>query len=156
MIDVPKFYRIATKIAGDHGYDLVHDLYERLHDKMPEGTDEANAYFYRCLINEFYSKRKDRTISIELPNETESGGLDIDVVDSIITDLINEGYSNEVNLFIEAEVLSSQNEFSDISGLHRNTIKKIVTFVRSEIVQRYDRLHSGTNDNTLFGNSHIH
>lgn len=126
-MDLEVVYLYADKRIGSYGRDYVHDLICVIpRHKL------TTSYLIKCVNN----YRKPRLI--EIPDAVEAGSIDATLL-AEATAQVRAFYEKETDIFL-ACVDSSQNAFSNKSGISRPEIKKICTFVKNEIKTRYEWL----------------
>jgi len=140
-----KFYDIGKTLAGDNGEDLVHICYERLMMKDVKPKD-LDAYFYKMMVNQVreksslynknYSKRNEHDFD---SLECEYFEADTEQIQEIIKQLKKEGrYLYAVKAFEELAQTRNYQEFTRKTGIRYETLIRITTFVRKQIIKRYD------------------
>lgn len=142
MIDVNKFYRIAARYVGELNRDLVHHTYAEVAHKLP--ADNPEAFFHGAMKmeakgNSKFRKqyREESQLSTDVMDEPEFDRLNPERVQSILEDLMHEGYRLEVKAFIELATGKSMVEFNRITGVRRDNLIKIRNFVKTEVIKRY-------------------
>lgn len=144
MIDVEKFYRIAKRYVGDLNKDLVHHVYEKVHDRTLSGNPDQ--YFYRAMKNELrgdstFRKQYDRVKTVDYEHDVDAlFDIDPDRVNAILKELSNEGYRLEVKVFIEMSVERTANELSEITGARYHNLLEVRNFVKNEVIKRYGNI----------------
>ena len=152
-LDLAKQYGIAKSMVGSHYADLVHSSFIR-YEQIKERTTITNpdTYFYRIMLSHlrkghkfhkhYLNQASDNHLEPIL--EQDEPGLNLTRVEEILKELVDEGYREEVLTFIY--ISQNKGKHGGISiksktGIHGAVFKKIVTFVRNEIITRY-----GNND----------
>jgi len=144
-IDLKKFYAVGRGLVGQNGMDLVHISYEifMCADVKPKDID---AYFYSIMLNQVknkYSRYTKNYSRIENQNfdtlECEYFDIDTENIKRIIQQLKKEGrYLYEVKAFEELAQTKNYLEFTRKTGIRYETIIRIITFVRKQILNEQD------------------
>lgn len=143
-----KYYGYGGKIAGDLGKDLVHFLIsdkgilDKTETVKPEALDRyvyvAMEREYQTKSSKFYKKYIKPDLNTDQIDTTPAKGYDSIPIHKILLQLEIEGYTWEVKVFKQCYFLNqSELSFSKRSGVDYRTIRKMCTFVKNEIKERY-------------------
>lgn len=142
-LDFNKFYAIGTTLAGSNGKDLVHICYERLLIKGIE-PDDLDGYFYKMMRNQVKEKSSQFNKLFNKRNKKDFDTLECEYFEAdtehlkeIIKELKNQGhYLFQVKAFEELAQTRNYSEFTRKTGIRYETLMRIVTFVRSKILDQ--------------------
>ena len=144
-IDLEKFYAIGQGLVGQNGRDLVHISYEvfMCSDVKPK---DKEAYFYSIMLNQVKNKYSRYTKNYSrIENQTfdtlecEYFDINTEHIKRIIQQLKQEGrYLYEVKAFEELAQNKNYLEFTRKTGIRYETIIRIITFVRKQILNEQD------------------
>jgi hypothetical protein len=138
-MDLAKIYKIAAKIAGDRGADLVHHVAAH-NDHL--GID---AYFVKCMQNEYINPRSafnklegPKTNSLEkLKNLTASPeGLNYTDVTRAL-EKATKSDPDGVDLFLTCTVYGSVKSAAALTGLRRSEIVRRRDQTQKDILNYY-------------------
>jgi len=147
-LDINKQYRYAKSLVGDDFEDLVHLSYIRYAEYAKTRViKHPNSYFYRIMLGQlqegqdFAKKYRGHDLPLlDIHQALEDKGdkmYDISLIRQIISDLIREGYREEIELFIYLANGGKQCTVYNSVGVHRKELKKIYTFIKNQIISRY-------------------
>lgn len=140
MINVEKFYRIASRYVGVLNKDLVHHVFEKTYGKLPPANPDA--YFYRVMMNELrndskFKRHYSRIHAMTTTQyENELTAIDPERVERILNEIAADGFDLEVKVFIEM-ANDSALRLNKITGVRYENLLNIRNFVKNEVLQRY-------------------
>jgi hypothetical protein len=146
---IDKYYGYAHKIAGDLGQDLVHFLIsdkgllektKNVHQKaLDRYVHVSLEREYRDKSSKFYKKYVKPDVSTDQIDDTPTKGYDTIPIHRILLELEIEGHTYEVKVFKQCYFLNiSELEFSRRSAVDYRVIRKMCTFVKDQIRERYE------------------
>ena len=142
--DIDRYYAYATILAGEYGHDLLHSVLIDFNNKRGLVGDDLFRYVSRILKNELY--RKDSNFNKQYnPRNTEdfdsdrTSGYDTVQLDDILSELIDEGHEDKVNLFLDVlnNKITVQQVANEMEVSRMFIYRNYITFVRNEIKKRY-------------------
>lgn len=139
--NLDKYYRMARKIAGCLGDDLLHDVLEKNNFFKDKDIHNFDSFLWRSLMNAYIDSKKQGKYyepnSVFDEDYPTKGKYDTNLVHTILLQLEIEGHDQEVKIFRECYFNTNEVRFSRASGVDRRTIRKICKFVKNEIRKRY-------------------
>jgi hypothetical protein len=146
-------YKYAEKLVGPLARDLVHHTVVRLHDKNVDWSrvKYPDTYFRRVMVQELHERGdfwKLYGTGERLPDQLiqkddeDKERVCVDLCKGILSDMIREGYAQEVDVFRRSLHGSTYDTIMRDLRISRRSVAASLSFVKNELRHRY-----GTIDN---------
>lgn len=136
QLDEKKLYRIARKKHGNLNQDVVHDLFLKFGNDLPDVK-----YLSTCIK---HAKPQPLQQQFDLGEQAHDREPEesINRYALLIKAMANIEfkYPIEVDTFLACMVNGTVKEFENKSGIARSVLEKICKFVKYEILDEYNRL----------------
>lgn len=141
-IDVEKLYKFAYKIARDQAKELAHHCIANT--DLSNVKKDPHSYLYTVMMNEYRNKNstfnKNKSSQV-IPFYSEDSIIryDINKLHTILFELEQKGFKNEVAIFKEVKFVSDMRKVARKNGYSLFRVRKAVKTITDEIIKRYPR-----------------
>lgn len=148
MYAIKHQYKYAEKLVGPLARDLVHHTVVRLHDKNVDWSKVKypDTYFRRVMVQELHERGdfwKLYGTGERLPEQLthkedrEQEPVCVDLCRGILSDMIREGYVQEVEVFRRSLHGSTYDAIMRDLRISRRSVAASLSFVKNELRHRY-------------------